>query len=239
MFFGHWDQVGQRTTAYQCHRSAGWNPTIWITYIVCSATPPHWRDCWLEDCILQHPGAFLESKFIKPFTKKYLTYAAQSVLTPMLNRKHPLKGLYALILVAVHSSMFSVDIIGNNDSFFLRLSKASLPTKMGHLLCLLHSTRRTIGSHLETSFPTLTRSKKSGRHLSSMSYKDLMKTRWMVTVTLKRTSRWSLHSVSICIFRLVHWKDDSKLFRCHILPYIFPVIFFLSSLFRVQSFKQI
>ena len=85
--------------------------------VVCPA-PPHWRDCWLEDCILQHPGAFLESKFIKPFAEKYLTYAAQSILTPALDRKHPPKGLYALILVAVCSSIFSLDIIGNNDCFF-------------------------------------------------------------------------------------------------------------------------
>ena len=86
-------------------------------YIVCPA-PPCWRDCWLEDCLLQHPGAFLGSKFIEPFAKKYLSYAAESILTPALDGKYPPKGLYALLLVAVHSSMFSVDIIANNNPFF-------------------------------------------------------------------------------------------------------------------------
>ena len=118
MFFGHWDQVGWHTMAYQHHRNAGWNPMIQTILYVLTPTPPHWHDCWLEGCILQHPGAFLESKFIEPFAKKYLTYAAQSILTPVLDRKHLLKGLCTLILVAVCSSMFSVDIIGNNDCFF-------------------------------------------------------------------------------------------------------------------------
>ena len=86
-------------------------------YIV-SPTPPCWDDCWLESCILQYPGAYLESKFIKPFTKQYLNYAAQSILTPALDKKHLPKGLYALILIVVCSSMFSVDIIGNNDCLF-------------------------------------------------------------------------------------------------------------------------
>ena len=42
----------------------------------------------------------------------------QSILTPPLDRKHLPKGLYALILVAVCSSIFSLDIISNNDCFF-------------------------------------------------------------------------------------------------------------------------
>ena len=83
----------------------------------------------LIDHILQHPKGFLESKFIEPFAKKYLTFTGQSVLSPALDKKHLPKGLYALILVAVCLFIFSasVDIV-NNNRCFLRLNEASLPT---------------------------------------------------------------------------------------------------------------
>ncbi|PPQ83817.1 hypothetical protein CVT25_001031 [Psilocybe cyanescens] len=47
------------------------------------------------------PSGFLESPFIAPIAKHYLSFAANSILNPPISRKHPPKGLYALILTAV------------------------------------------------------------------------------------------------------------------------------------------
>lgn len=49
----------------------------------------------------QAPDGFLQSEFITPFAMQYLRYSKGSVLDPVLDAKHPPKGLYILILTAV------------------------------------------------------------------------------------------------------------------------------------------
>ncbi|KAF8225294.1 hypothetical protein L208DRAFT_1306705 [Tricholoma matsutake] len=49
----------------------------------------------------QAPDGFLQSQFIAPAAEQHLKYAKNSILYPPLDVKHPPKGLYTLLLIAV------------------------------------------------------------------------------------------------------------------------------------------
>ena len=56
-----------------------------------------------------------------PIAQKYLKYASNSVLTPPINQKHPPKGLYALILVAVRR--FLLLMVEESYTHFLKVER--------------------------------------------------------------------------------------------------------------------
>ena len=57
--------------------------------------------CWT-------PDGFLCSQFILLVVKQYLAFAERSVLHPSLGPRSPPKGLYAIILTAVHQNHVSI-----------------------------------------------------------------------------------------------------------------------------------
>ncbi|KAH9953734.1 hypothetical protein BJV74DRAFT_891889 [Russula compacta] len=60
-----------------------------------------------DDPCYQAPDGFLQSQFITPSAKQHLKYAKTSILYPLLDAKHPPKGLYALLLTANVRSLCS------------------------------------------------------------------------------------------------------------------------------------
>ena len=61
----------------------------------------------------QDPNGFLQSQFIVPAAEQHLKYANNSVLSPLLDSKHPPVGLYVLLLTAVSITLCVLTIFVN------------------------------------------------------------------------------------------------------------------------------
>lgn len=58
-----------------------------------------------------------------PIAQKYIKYASNSVLTPPINQKHPPKGLYALILVAVRLFLLVTVMVEESYTHFSKVER--------------------------------------------------------------------------------------------------------------------
>ncbi|KAH9980445.1 hypothetical protein BJV74DRAFT_887849 [Russula compacta] len=65
-----------------------------------------------DDPCYQAPDSFLQSQFIAPSAEQHLKYAKNSILYPLLDAKHPPKGLYALLLTAQVERAFTMFLSG-------------------------------------------------------------------------------------------------------------------------------
>ena len=103
--------------------------------------------------IYQPPDGFLQSEFVAPIAQQFLRYAKNLVLDPVLDAKNPPKSLYALILIAVGNSFFS--LVACADEYLCRWSGPLLCTYKAHTYNLLHSCMKHTGNHFKSSTITL------------------------------------------------------------------------------------
>jgi hypothetical protein len=97
----------------------------------------------------QPPDGFLQSTFITPIAQRFLGYAKNSVLYPVLNAGNPPRGLYSLILTAVSQPFLAPSTPA--EELVFRWSERSSHTCKAPTLNLPSLCMTNTGEHFKSS----------------------------------------------------------------------------------------